>query len=69
MNAAAELPRPARLAARNPLTGLEDYSFDVASRADVQAACAAVRQAQPEWAALGVAGRIAVLQRDRQSVV
>ncbi len=63
MNAAAELPRPARLAARNPLTGLEDYSFDVASRADVQAACAAVRQAQPEWAALGVAGRIAVLQR------
>lgn len=51
-----------RMNARNPLTGLEDYSFEVSSRADVQAACEAVRHAQPAWQALGAEGRATALR-------
>jgi acyl-CoA reductase-like NAD-dependent aldehyde dehydrogenase len=48
--------------ARNPLTGAEDYGFEVADATAVAAACAAVRAAQPAWAALGVDGRAAALR-------
>lgn len=48
--------------ARNPLTGVEDYSFDVAGPAEVAAACSAVRAAQRQWAARGVEGRADVLR-------
>lgn len=46
-----------RMQARNPLTGAMDHEFEVSSRADVAAACSAVRAAQPAWQALGVEGR------------
>jgi len=45
------------LPTRNPLTGLTDYELQVTSRAEVAESCAAVRAAQPAWAALGVEGR------------
>lgn len=48
---------------RNPLTGLVDYQLAVSSRAEVAAACAAVRAAQPAWAALGVEGRSQAIRR------
>lgn len=48
--------------ARNPLTGSDDYAFDVADAAAVGVACAAVRAAQPAWAALGVDGRATALR-------
>jgi succinate-semialdehyde dehydrogenase / glutarate-semialdehyde dehydrogenase len=48
--------------ARNPLTGADDYSFEVADATAVAAACATVRAAQPGWAALGVDGRAAALR-------
>lgn len=51
-----------RMKARNPLTGLEDYEFEVSSREAVQAACEAVRAAQPAWQALGLEGRAAALR-------
>ncbi|MCC5860969.1 MAG: aldehyde dehydrogenase family protein [Gammaproteobacteria bacterium] len=49
--------------ARNPRTGALDYAFTAADEADVAAACQALRQAQPAWAALGVEARFAVLER------
>ncbi|NBU26461.1 MAG: aldehyde dehydrogenase family protein, partial [Gammaproteobacteria bacterium] len=49
------------LEARNPLTGEKDHRFPVADRAAVAEACAAVRAAQPAWAALGREGRSAAL--------
>jgi acyl-CoA reductase-like NAD-dependent aldehyde dehydrogenase len=51
-----------RLRARNPLTGIDDYEFEVSSREAVRAACEAVRAAQPAWQALGVDGRAAALR-------
>ncbi len=48
---------------RNPLTGLIDYQLAVSSRAEVAAACAAVRAAQPAWTALGVEGRAQAIRR------
>ncbi|MCC6172223.1 MAG: aldehyde dehydrogenase family protein [Gammaproteobacteria bacterium] len=51
-----------RMNARNPLTGIEDYSFEISSCEAVRAACEAVRAAQPAWAALGVEGRAAALR-------
>ncbi|MCC7199334.1 MAG: aldehyde dehydrogenase family protein [Gammaproteobacteria bacterium] len=50
------------MSARDPRTGHSDYSFEVASRAEVAAAVAAVRSAQPGWEALGAAGRAQVLR-------
>ena len=49
------------LAARNPLTGIEDYRYQVDERDAVRAATAQVRAAQPAWHALGVTGRSAAL--------
>ncbi len=51
-----------RMQAIDPLTGVADYEFEVAGPAEVAAACAAVRSAQPAWQALGVAGRAAALR-------
>lgn len=51
------------LAARNPWSGLIDHHFVVSSLADVAAACAAARNAQPVWAALGIEGRSAAVRR------
>lgn len=48
--------------ARNPRTGLEDYQFAVATRAEVASACAQVRAAQPAWQALGLEGRSAAMR-------
>jgi succinate-semialdehyde dehydrogenase/glutarate-semialdehyde dehydrogenase len=53
---------------RNPRTGEEDHSFTPASAADVAAVAARLRRAQPSWAALGPAGRAAVLERFAQAV-
>ena len=49
------------LDARNPFTGAMDHRFAVTDRAAVAEACAAVRGAQPVWAALGREGRSAAL--------
>jgi len=48
--------------ARNPLTGVEDYRFVIDSGKAIEAACAAVRAAQPAWQAIGVDGRAAALR-------
>jgi acyl-CoA reductase-like NAD-dependent aldehyde dehydrogenase len=56
------MPTTTEMSARNPLTGVEDYTFPVDSRDAVAAACAAVRAAQPAWQALGVEGRAAALR-------
>jgi acyl-CoA reductase-like NAD-dependent aldehyde dehydrogenase len=50
------------MSARNPLTGVEDYRFRIDTREAVRDACAAVRDAQPAWQALGVDGRAAALR-------
>jgi acyl-CoA reductase-like NAD-dependent aldehyde dehydrogenase len=54
--------------ARNPRTGIEDYSFAAATPADVAATAARLRSQQPAWAALGASGRAAVLERFAQAV-
>ena len=48
--------------ARNPLTGVDDYTFEVADEAAVRTACDTVRTAAPAWHQLGVAGRCAALR-------
>lgn len=48
---------------RNPLSGLVDHHLPISSRETVAAACAAVRAAQPAWAALGSEGRSAALRK------
>ena len=50
-----------RMAARNPRTGAEDYHFDVAGPEAVASAASALRAAQPDWQALGYAGRREVM--------
>ena len=45
----------------NPRTGEVDFSFVPADEAAVATACRSLRAAQPEWQALGLEGRIAVL--------
>lgn len=55
--------RRAPLPVRNPRTGEIDTSFTPASAAEVAATCRNLRAAQPEWAALSVEHRVAVLQR------
>jgi len=50
------------LQARNPRTGVADYSFAAASPAEVAAAVKELRGAQKAWAAAPVEDRIAVLQ-------
>lgn len=67
MASAAAPPLPPAAAgpmkARNPMTGVQDYTFDECSPADVTAAVAAVRSEQTAWAASTVQERCAVLVR------
>lgn len=46
---------------RNPRTGEFDYSIEAVSPEEIGAIAARLRQAQPEWQALGAEGRAAVL--------
>ncbi|MBO9576131.1 MAG: aldehyde dehydrogenase family protein [Sphingobium sp.] len=48
---------------RNPRTGQVDFLLPVTSPEDVAAKAARLREAQKGWAALGLDGRIAVMQR------
>ena len=57
----ADAPAPARLAVRNPRTGAIDTHISVASRADVAAAAARLREAQRAWADLALADRSAAM--------
>lgn len=50
------------ISVRNAYTGEYDYEFTQATADEVRETCARVRGGQAEWAALGVEGRIAVLQ-------
>ncbi|MEE4200308.1 aldehyde dehydrogenase family protein [Erythrobacter sp.] len=49
--------------ARNPRTGEEDYEFMRSTREEIASAAKRLRTAQPEWEALGPAGRAKVLLR------
>lgn len=53
---------------RNPYTGKHDYSFTDASPAAVRATCERLQAAQPAWAALELAERLAILQRFGASI-
>lgn len=53
---------------RNPRTGKADFTITPASEADVAAIAERMRSAQPAWAALGPAGRAAVLERFAQAI-
>ncbi len=55
--------RSRKVVSVNPATGEALREFDPASDADVQAAVAGARTAQPSWNQLGVRSRIAVLQK------
>ncbi len=48
---------------RNPRTGEPDYRLPVSDRAEIEAKAARLRNNQPEWEALGVEGRCAVMAR------
>lgn len=48
---------------RNPRTGAQDYAFQPTPVAELGALAGRARAAQPEWQALGLEGRIAVLER------
>ncbi len=52
----------------NPRTGKFDYAIEPLSRDAVLAEAARLREAQPEWEALGAAGRAAVLERFARAV-
>lgn len=54
--------------ARNPRTGERDYAFQAADQAEVAAACAALRVAQPAWAERTVEARFEVLERFAESM-
>ena len=49
--------------ARNPRTGLQDYTFERADAEAVAAAAISARAAQPDWVATSPAGRAAVLRQ------
>ena len=49
--------------ARDPRTGLEDYSFVTPTDAELQDFCNRARRAQPAWATAGFEARIATLRR------
>lgn len=51
------------LPVRNPRTGAVDFSLAVSPPEEVAAKAAQLRANQPAWAALGLEGRIAVMQR------
>ncbi|MFO1426798.1 MAG: aldehyde dehydrogenase family protein [Steroidobacteraceae bacterium] len=54
---------PRRLAVRNPRTGRDDYSIDVADAAQLRALATRLRSAQPAWSASGARARATVLRR------
>ncbi|MFN3945147.1 MAG: aldehyde dehydrogenase family protein [Allosphingosinicella sp.] len=56
------------LGVRNPRTGLIDYSIDPLGPGEVAARAAALREAQPGWAALGPEGRAQVLLRWAEAI-
>jgi succinate-semialdehyde dehydrogenase/glutarate-semialdehyde dehydrogenase len=63
----ADAPRAiSRIASVNPATGEVLGEFDSAGPAEVRAAVARARAAQPEWQACGVRNRIRVLRRFQQ---
>ncbi|MBT6040070.1 MAG: aldehyde dehydrogenase family protein, partial [Halieaceae bacterium] len=51
------------LSVRNPRTGLFDYEISVTSADTVSQCTQALREAQPEWLALGAEGRAKCLDR------
>ncbi|MFI0353390.1 aldehyde dehydrogenase family protein [Actinomadura sp. 9N407] len=53
---------------RDPRTGRADHTLTCADAAEVGAAAASARAAQPEWLALGVPGRVAALRRFRDAL-
>jgi succinate-semialdehyde dehydrogenase / glutarate-semialdehyde dehydrogenase len=57
------------LSARNPRTGALDYSYEALTPAGVAALAARLRAGQPAWEAMGLDGRIAVLQRWKQALM
>lgn len=54
--------------ARNPRTGVLDYEFTAADEADVAEGCAALRLAQPTWAARPLEERFEILERFADAV-
>jgi len=57
---------PSRIASINPATGEVLREFDCAGEAEVRAAVARARAAQPAWNALGISARNDVLRRFQQ---
>ncbi len=55
-------------AVRNPRTGRNDYAFEVIDEDALDQRCQAMRAAQADWAAGGVAGRVEALQAWRASL-
>lgn len=51
------------ISVRNPYTGEHDYEFTQATAEEIKGICARLRQNQPEWEALGLEGRIAVMDK------
>ena len=62
------MAQPGRIDVRDPRTGATEFSFDAADAATVAAAAKRLRAHQPGWEALGVGGRIAVMQRWAESI-
>jgi acyl-CoA reductase-like NAD-dependent aldehyde dehydrogenase len=63
------VPQAGEVVSRDPATGEVWRRHPAASAADVDAAVAAARRAQPAWAALGVGERARVLDRFRARLV
>ena len=57
------------ISVRNPYTGENDYEFKQATPEEIKGLCARLRQNQPEWEALGLEGRIAVLDKLKDAMV
>ena len=58
-----------RIAVRNPRSGAADYFFHAPSAEELTATAAALRSAQRDWLAAGLAHRIVVLQRWRTELL
>ncbi|WP_250630216.1 aldehyde dehydrogenase family protein [Rhodoflexus caldus] len=56
-------PMTQTLSVRNPRNGQYDYTIHPPDAAELAAICQRMRAAQPQWQALGVAGRVAALQQ------
>ncbi|MEU8802409.1 aldehyde dehydrogenase family protein [Spirillospora sp. NPDC048819] len=57
-----------RIGVRDPRTGRTDETLACADAAEVRAAAARARAAQPSWLALGVTGRVAALRAFRDAL-